>query len=195
LKDDSLQYNSDTSDEEAKYLTKNNKYFWRFKKKQFRNHTLRLWRKCYLKLWSVVSVKAQLDFINTKIGFFGVSMGNDNSQGRIKERKIEKGIKSMKYRIHPESKELFYWNLLNIFIILYNSMASPYRVAFHSTVSSTFLIAWEWLNELIFLLDIFISFLTPYYNDDGTLQMTFSKIRSRYLDTFIATDIIAAFPL
>ena len=101
----------------------------------------------------------------------------------------------MKYRIHPESKELFYWNLLNIFIIMYNSTASPYRVAFHSTVSSIWLIAWEWLNDFIFIFDIFVSFLTPYFNDDGTLQLNFDKIRSRYLDTFFFTDLVAAIPL
>ena len=85
-------------------------------------------------------------------------------------------VESKRCRIGPENKHLFLWNLLNVLLVFYNCLASPYRVAFHSTESSMLLIAWEWFNELIFVVDILISFLTPIYNIDGTLQFNQNKI-------------------
>ena len=142
---------------------------------------MRLWKTCYIKAWSAIQIKNSLDFLNVKILYFGQSIVNDMSVKRLNNRKDNLLKSDAKFIFLPDDVKLSYWNLFNICLVFYNSMASPYRVAFHNTQTSTFLITWEWINDFIFFLDILISFRVSYYKIDGSLQLQQNLISLKYM--------------
>lgn len=48
--------------------------------------------------------------------------------------------------------------------------------------------------DFAFFLDIFITFITPFEREDGTLEYNFKKIKQNYIDNHLRSDIIASFP-
>ena len=186
-------YASETDDEDEKYVTKKNKYFWRLRRTQREQAVLKLWRRCFVKALSCVVMKNRFDFLNTKVMYFGSSIINDNSQKNIDSRKIRGYEGSI--RINPNSSKLMWWNLLNIFLILYNASATPFRVAFHTSPTSALLFAFETCTDLVFLIDIFVTFLIPYEREsDGKMEMSLYRISARYMLTHFMGDLVSVFP-
>jgi len=63
-----------------------------------------------------------------------------------------------------------------------------------SYTSSTELLAFETICDLLFLIDIFISFVTPYERQDGSKECNIKKIAIHYCFTQLAVDLQAVFP-
>ena len=86
----------------------------------------------------------------------------------------------------PEGKFIKYWRVLIMAVIVYNMSVIPFRSAFlyDKNVYSSVSISWivlDYLGDLIFLIDLFISFrLLAYYHND-TLVTSGSKIAVNYL--------------
>ena len=86
------------------------------------------------------------------------------------------------------------WIMLIFFLLSYNAIATPFRVSFHTTPTSKFLFAWESLMDLILLIDIFITFFTPYQRIDGSYEQNNKKIARRYMRTYLMIDIFVILP-
>ena len=64
--------------------------------------------------------------------------------------------------ISPMGTFIRFWRILNSTLLIYNATATPFRVAFHTTKTSSMLYVFELFTDIIFLMDILVSFLTPY---------------------------------
>ena len=82
-----------------------------------------------------------------------------------------------------------------IALALYTAGYAPYRTAFMHHESSDVLYAFECLVDLLLLIDIFVTFLTPYERLDGNFEHSFKKISRNYLisQTFLF-DLVAIIP-
>jgi hypothetical protein len=96
--------------------------------------------------------------------------------------------------IDPLGNFIRLWRLLNSVLLIYNAIATPYRVAFHSTRSSKALITFEIFTDIVFLLDIMVSNFTPYQRIDGSYEENLRKIARRYTQQDLFFDTIAVFP-
>lgn len=96
---------------------------------------------------------------------------------------------------NPKGKFIYNWHFLNATLILYNATATPFRVAFHTTATSSLLFSFEVLVDFIFFLDILVTSLTPYERFDSTYETRANKIVKRYISngTFYR-DLIAVLP-
>lgn len=68
----------------------------------------------------------------------------------------------------PDSKFKNYWNGIIIFFMIYTATILPYRVCFVET-TDTFYEIFDLLMNIIFGLDILISFFSAYYDEDNIL--------------------------
>lgn len=113
----------------------------------------------------------------------------------LKKQKIkQKNANNVCMVISPQSRFILCWNLLNVGLLLYNATASPFRVAFHTTAASTFLLAFETLTDFIFLMDIFVTFLLPYERYDSSYETSLKKIARNYIFGSLWIDVLACAP-
>jgi len=86
------------------------------------------------------------------------------------------------------------WDYLMIILIIYTATYSPYRTAFFSEGSSTFLFAFETMVDIFFFLDIFVNFITPYKKVDNNYEYNPKKIARHYITGFLWVDVVSCFP-
>lgn len=94
----------------------------------------------------------------------------------------------------PKGAFITLWRLLNFGLLFYNATATPFRVAFHTTPTSTALFVFETLTDFIFLLDIVITFLLPYERIDSSFETNHKKIARKYIRTTLWLDAAVVFP-
>jgi len=87
-----------------------------------------------------------------------------------------------------------YWRFLIFFLLLYNAIATPFRVSYHTTATSDGLFAWETFTDLVLFLDIVLTFFTPYARNDGSFERSNVKIARNYMRNYLMIDIIVVFP-
>jgi hypothetical protein len=81
-----------------------------------------------------------------------------------------------------------------MFLLLYVATALPYNIAFVDFESGT---AWYYIDlyvDICFILDLFINFISAYYDKENKLVTDNKIIAKRYLRTWFVIDLIAAFP-
>jgi hypothetical protein len=107
----------------------------------------------------------------------------------FEENPVPKGIRD------PDSAFSGYWDITQIFLLLYVSAAVPTRIGFDETVTTYgALYFWDLHVDLFFILDVFLSFRTAYWNENGTLEVQASVIRSAYLRGWFMFDFISSAP-
>ena len=77
-----------------------------------------------------------------------------------------------------------------IILLVWTAIYLPYRLAFLNHVHLSLLII-ETIVDGVFLIDIILSFLTAYYDEDNILIVDRRKIAKRYLKTWFIIDLIA----
>jgi len=96
--------------------------------------------------------------------------------------------------ISPTSFFKRFWDFGMMLLILYTIAYAPYRTAFMKPTSSDALFYFETLSDFLMVVDIFISFLTPYERMDGSLECNFRKISRHYIYSDLFSDLVAIFP-
>jgi hypothetical protein len=96
--------------------------------------------------------------------------------------------------INPFGTFIRFWRLLNSILLIYNATATPFRVAFHTSKTSQFLFVFELFTDSVFVMDIFISLVTPYQRIDGSYEENRRKLAKNYMKKDLTFDLIAAFP-
>jgi hypothetical protein len=56
------------------------------------------------------------------------------------------------------------------------------------------LIAWEWVVDALFVVDIFINFISAYENSDKKIEVRMKDIAKTYIFTWFLFDLAAVFP-
>ena len=96
---------------------------------------------------------------------------------------------------HPDSKWKMRWDLLVIILAIYNSVMSPYELAY-GTISSVYKAIVDWTCNVLFFTDIIFSFWTMVKNpktEEIVNNWKYSAIRYVFYGRFII-DLAASFP-
>ena len=98
--------------------------------------------------------------------------------------------------IMPTSAGKQTWDIGIILILFYTATYGPYRTAFgaDSDTSSGFIRYFDYLVDGMFILDIFVTFLTPYERFDGSLVHAHRRIARNYFFGAFVVDVVASFP-
>ena len=78
--------------------------------------------------------------------------------------------------------------------MLYTATYAPYRTAFMYNDASFFLFAFETMTDLIFLADIFITFISATERVDGSYETTLKRLARNYIFGFLFIDLCSVFP-
>jgi hypothetical protein len=98
--------------------------------------------------------------------------------------------------LHPKSRFKIYWSLLLILLLLYSAFVSPVRIAFADSDAEEGM-AWvviEAVVDILFGLDIFVNFISAYYDDDDNLIGSRRTIVINYMKLWFWIDLLASFP-
>ena len=98
------------------------------------------------------------------------------------------------YLISPDSTFRKYWDIFMIFILIYLATVAPWRVAFLREEPSLFMFILEWVIDGLFMVDIVITFFSPFERYNGTLELRLKKIAYKYVSTGFVVDFVASFP-
>ena len=96
--------------------------------------------------------------------------------------------------ISPLSVGHSVWDLFMSFILAVSVISLPLGMAFEDNSENNFFV----LNvtiDCLFIIDIFVTFITGYVNSNDILVMDSKQIAIHYMKTWFIVDIIASFPL
>lgn len=89
----------------------------------------------------------------------------------IEEEIVQQGVfsivsqynsKRSEWIIEPDSSFKMYWDIMNFILIIYQTLVTPYRICF-DVPATGFYFYLEAIMDLIFLIDIVISFNSGFY--------------------------------
>ena len=80
-----------------------------------------------------------------------------------------------------------------VILILYTALFVPYRVAFEDQTSQGSQV-FDLIVDILFLIDICITFNSTYYRKDGLLETSRKKIAIEYLTTWFLLDLLTSLP-
>jgi len=99
--------------------------------------------------------------------------------------------------IAPDAKRKGQWDWFVLLLVLYTSITVPFCVVFYDLTSidvSYGGFAVDTLVDICYLVDIFVSLRTTYYDNDGQLVLDKKVVRARYLKAWFWLDVFASFP-
>ena len=97
--------------------------------------------------------------------------------------------------IHPYSSFRRIWELVLLAIILYNSVAIPFRIGFEDKRERWQYYLFDYLGDVILIADVVGNFYLAYLNKMGIIVRDVSDIRRHYLHTWFVYDVVAVLPL
>ena len=96
----------------------------------------------------------------------------------------------------PDSQFSSFWDISQLFALLYVAYAIPLRVAFEVEVVTFTL--WFWVDLLVdvyFIADMFLNFRTAYWDASGVLVVKPRKIYQKYLRSWFLIDAASSLPI
>ena len=110
--------------------------------------------------------------------------------------------------IPPESKFKKNWNAMVVLLVIYNTLFIILVVCFNKYDADTGLYWYErntdtlnfspmivdYLVDLVFLADIFLTFRTTFFDSENELVLDKSVIRKNYLRSWFAIDVVSFIP-
>ena len=97
------------------------------------------------------------------------------------------------YLIYPESNIKNIWSFVSIFLLLYTSFITPYRICFLDEVPPQFK-ALEWVIDTLILIEIITNILSVHVTDDGEIVADLKLQFKMYLKTWFFVDLLSIFP-
>jgi len=99
--------------------------------------------------------------------------------------------------IAPNGARKGKWDWFMLALVMYTSISVPYQLAFYAFTdwqNSQFGFVMDVMIDLIYIIDIFVSWRTTYYDREGMLVLDRRMARRRYLKTWFGIDVFASFP-
>lgn len=94
----------------------------------------------------------------------------------------------------PQSTAKLVWNLVIICLLLYTATYMPYRICFIDDESTGFFLAFEYMVDILFALDIAVNFISALELADGSVDPRFKPIAIAYIKSWFFLDLFATFP-
>mmetsp|Transcript_33862 Transcript_33862/g.79165 ORF Transcript_33862/g.79165 Transcript_33862/m.79165 type:complete len:1027 (+) Transcript_33862:66-3146(+) len=105
----------------------------------------------------------------------------------IYEAATQKGLFTM---IRPDSERRLLFDGLCLFVLLFDVVFTPYYLTWKDAVSDTIALPVLILTTTFWTLDLFLSFFTGSFNEEGLVEMRFKKVAKRYLRTWFPADFL-----
>ena len=86
------------------------------------------------------------------------------------------------------------WNLMMLIIIVEISLCVPYRIPFEDVTPP----AWFYIDvitDFLFIIDMFLNFITAVENDNGELCIDRVQIIASYLKSWFLIDMASSIPI
>ena len=160
------------------------------------------WDKAKSRLLAYLKMKS----LKEDISIYGVNVRPKNKEmdeitsmkdtiGKVSASRLLIRTKSNKiwYLIYPDSKLKNFWSFVSIFLLLYTSFITPYRICFLDSVPGEFIVL-EWFIDSFILIDIVINIFSVYVNEDGEQIANLRKQFMIYLKTWLLIDLLSIFP-
>jgi len=93
---------------------------------------------------------------------------------------IDDDIKPLPIILMPDNKFRMAWNIVTMLLLLYTASFVPYRTSFIE-VAPNGLVVWEWIVDGLFIIDIFINFVSAFENQDKNIEVRMKVIASTYI--------------
>jgi hypothetical protein len=94
----------------------------------------------------------------------------------------------------PESKFKKMWNVVIIVLLMYTACFVPYKTSFLDDDPQALFI-WELIVDSLFILDMFVNFLSAFEDvDTGITEVRMKKIVKAYAFSWFPLDIAACIP-
>lgn len=84
--------------------------------------------------------------------------------------------------------------MILLIILIYTALITPYRMAFGDLNHQTGLYLSDLTVDFLFCVDILLSCITAYYDKEGDLVTSRSKIFLNYVKSLMLLDVISSFP-
>ncbi|CAD8125702.1 unnamed protein product [Paramecium sonneborni] len=98
-----------------------------------------------------------------------------------------------KHLFLPDSQFKKYWQYVLMILLMYTAFITPIRLAFIEEFNMIWFTL-ELIVDILFLLDILITFNTAYFNEEGVLIADRQQIATQYVRTWFIFDLMAIFP-
>uniref|UniRef100_A0A7S2N488 Cyclic nucleotide-binding domain-containing protein n=1 Tax=Haptolina brevifila TaxID=156173 RepID=A0A7S2N488_9EUKA len=99
--------------------------------------------------------------------------------------------------IAPNGPRKARWDWFILFLVLYTSFAVPFQLSFYPFSDPNLHpegFAFDVLVDIFFIIDVFVSWRTTYYNKEGILIVDKKMAYMKYLKTWFPIDVFASFP-
>ena len=102
--------------------------------------------------------------------------------------------------VFPESPFQITWMIQIIVMIFFYLFTVPVRLGFAETTDSDYVnglglwYGFDMYADIVFILDIGISFITVYRRKDGELETNHVKIAKKYMSRWFTLDLVASIP-
>jgi hypothetical protein len=106
---------------------------------------------------------------------------------------VDEDIKPLRIILMPDNKFRMAWNIITMLLLLYTASFVPYRTSFID-VAPNGLVIWEWIVDALFIIDIFINFVSAFENQDKNIEVRLKVIASTYIQSWFLFDLTAVFP-
>ena len=111
---------------------------------------------------------------------------------------VEDEIPSGAWMLSPESTTRRYWDMLVAACCIYIAWILPFKLGFGDMVPTTWeedhLYEFDTLVDVIFVVDLALSFRTAYWDDNDHLIWDKKKVALHYLASWFIIDLVGSFP-
>ena len=161
------------------------KIFQRLDYKSKEQFVIFLWHRSFIKGRAGSRVLSWANGIRQKILRFGIT-----DKRLIREYEKEETIQW--WILMPSGKFKYYWNLLMIFLLLYTATYMPYNTCFIEEQSQLGIYI-DYFIDLMFFIDIMVTFISAEEMNDGSLRHNQKSILTAYIRGWFLFDFIAVF--
>lgn len=114
-----------------------------------------------------------------------------NSSKRLTQVPLETRKKCV---LDPNTKWKIRWDLVNLVLVLFIGINTPYRIAFEDNDSLLWL-GIECAIDMFFFADIILTFFSAYYNKRDELVINRRKIACSYMKGWFFLDVVMVLPI
>lgn len=105
---------------------------------------------------------------------------------------ITEAVKRPKWLFYPNNKFKTSWDWIIFLLVVFNAFFIPYNISFARP--NTLLTALGYIIDIIFLVDMVLTFLTAYENKRGDMVFDRKLIIVNYVKGWFIIDLVAVFP-
>eukprot|EP01017_Pseudomicrothorax_dubius_P021634 TRINITY_DN2328_c0_g2_i4.p1 TRINITY_DN2328_c0_g2~~TRINITY_DN2328_c0_g2_i4.p1 ORF type:complete len:833 (+),score=237.86 TRINITY_DN2328_c0_g2_i4:185-2683(+) len=96
---------------------------------------------------------------------------------------------------YPEDRLRIGWNFIMFFALLITGFVTPLKICFVTDNSPIGWRMYDFLMDSFFIIDLIMTFLSPYYDNRNRIVDSHSVIAKGYLKSWFILDLVAALPL